>query len=516
MNPKRIRTLKPGKAGDGPVAYWMSRDQRVEDNWALLFARGMAFDSGVPVVVLFCLADEFLGAGGRQYVFMLKGLQELEQALAEKNIPFFFLRGDPGKTIPLFVKKYGIGTLVTDFSPLRIKRGWAEQAASGLEVPFYEVDAHNVVPCWEASPKQEYAAHTFRPKLQALLLGFLEDFPELEPNSELNSELNSKLNSGLHEFSTGGTGNGPEIVRNLQEMGLEELLPEGLRGKSADPFFEPEHFKPGEKAAREVLETFLSERLDSYNALRNDPTKRGVSDLSPYLHFGQLSAQRVAIEVETAKADEEAKKAFLDELLVWKEIADNFCYYSPAYDSFEGFPAWVKESLNSHRKDPREYVYTLEEFEAGKTHDPLWNASQMELLRRGKMHGYMRMYWAKKILEWSESPEKALEIAISLNDRYELDGRDPNGYAGIAWSIGGVHDRAWRERAVIGKLRYMSYEGCRRKFDVDAYIAKYLPGGTLSAEGSREKSMRVKERQRKKHESKGGARGKSLRVNDPG
>ena len=222
-----------------------------------------------------------------------------------------------------------------------------------------------------------------------------------------------------------------------------------------------------------MMDDFLAKKLDSYLTLRNDPTKDGVSDLSPYLHFGQISAQRVVLEVEKSKADPESKKAFLDEILVWKEIADNFCYYNPLYDSFESFPNWVKESLNAHRHDRREYLYTLEEFEAGKTHDPLWNASQMELLSRGKMHGYMRMYWAKKILEWSESPEKALEIAIYLNDRYELDGRDPNGYAGIAWSIGGVHDRAWKERKIIGKLRYMSYEGCKRKFNVNAYISKY-------------------------------------------
>ncbi|HNW38133.1 MAG TPA: deoxyribodipyrimidine photolyase, partial [Methanosarcina vacuolata] len=189
--------------------------------------------------------------------------------------------------------------------------------------------------------------------------------------------------------------------------------------------------------------------------------------------FGQVSAQRVALEVEKTKADLESKRVFLDELLVRKELADNFCYYNPFYDSFDGFPEWAKKTLNSHRHDQRSHIFTLEELETGRTHDPLWNASQIELLRRGKMHSYMRMYWAKKILEWSESPEKALETAIYLNDKYELDGRDPNGYAGIAWSIGGVHDRAWQEREIFGKIRYMSYEGSKRKFDIKSYIAKY-------------------------------------------
>jgi len=459
MNPKRIRTLKPGKSGDGPVAYWMSRDQRVEDNWALLFARAIAEEANVPIVVVFCLTEGFLGAGRRHYEFMLKGLQELERALFRKRIPFCLLQGDPGQKIPEFVKEHGIGNLITDFSPLRVKAEWVGKIIPEIEIPFFEVDAHNVVPCWEASPKQEYAAHTFRPKLYGQLSEFLDEFPELEPNSE-----SLKIPSGHSMW---------KILSGKQEIGIEFLLPEEISGKNKDLLFEPRHFEPGEKAARKVMESFLAERLDSYNKLRNDPTKNALSNLSPYLHFGQISVQRVVLEVEKANSNPESKKAFLDEILVWKEIADNFCYYNPGYDSFESFPDWAKKSLNAHRDDRRKYIYTLEEFEAGKTHDPLWNASQMELLRTGKMHSYMRMYWAKKILEWSESPEKALEIAICLNDRYELDGRDPNGYAGIAWSIGGVHDRAWREREVIGKIRYMSYEGCKRKFDVKSYIEKY-------------------------------------------
>lgn len=459
MNPKRIRVLKPGKSGVGPVAYWMSRDQRVEDNWALLFSRAIAQEADVSVVVVFCLTTDFLGAGERHYDFMLKGLQELEATFFRKNIPFFFLHGEPGKEIPQFVKQYGIGTLVTDFSPLRIKGEWIEKIIPEIEIPFFEVDAHNVVPCWEASPKQEYAAHTFRPKLYGLLPEFLEEFPELEPNPET-----SHISSGAAMM---------EIFSDTPGTGIKALRPEGISGNRNGPLFEPEHFEPGEKAARRVMENFLAEKLDSYHKLRNDPTKHAFSNLSPYLHFGQISAQRVVLEVEKAKSDPESKKAFLDEILVWKEIADNFCFYNSGYDSFESFPDWAKKSLNVHRHDRRTYVYTLEEFEAGKTHDPLWNASQIQLLRTGKMHGYMRMYWAKKILEWSEAPEKALEIAICLNDRYELDGRDPNGYAGIAWSIGGVHDRAWKEREVTGKIRYMSSESCKRKFDVKLYIAKY-------------------------------------------
>ncbi len=472
MNPKRIRTLKSGEPGSGPVAYWMSRDQRVEDNWALLFARGIAEDAGVPLVVIFCMVDEFLGAGLRQYQFMLEGLQEVESSLSLKNIPFMFLRGSPGEEIPSFVDKYGIGTLVTDFSPLRPKREWTEKTASKLKIPFYEVDAHNIVPCWVASGKQEYAAYTFRPKVNALLPEFLVEFPELEPNSRFPETFAGKKAGGK---KAGGYKPGKEVEKSSGSRNTGELLPERLKVADTDPYFEPGHFAPGESAALEVLETFLNERLDSYSTLHNDPTKDVSSDLSPYLHFGQISAQRVALEVEKTSADEESKAAFLEQLIVRRELTDNFCYYNRAYDSFESFPAWAKKTLDAHRQDPREYLYTREELEFAKTHDPLWNASQVQLLRAGKMHGYMRMYWAKKIIEWSESPEKALENALFLNDRYELDGRDPNGYVGILWAIGGLHDRAWREREVFGKLRYMNYSGARRKFDVDAYVARYLP-----------------------------------------
>ncbi len=164
------------------------------------------------------------------------------------------------------------------------------------------------------------------------------------------------------------------------------------------------------------------------------------------------------------------KDAFLEELIIRRELSDNFCFYNPRYDSFDGFPEWARKTLNEHRKDRRPYLYSLEQFETAQTHDKLWNAAQTEMVKRGKMHGYMRMYWAKKILEWTPSPEVAMEVAIHLNNRYELDGRDPNGYAGIAWSIGGVHDRAWNERNIFGKIRYMSYNGCKSKFNIEGYV----------------------------------------------
>ncbi|MBP1757643.1 MAG: Deoxyribodipyrimidine photo-lyase type, partial [Firmicutes bacterium] len=247
------------------------------------------------------------------------------------------------------------------------------------------------------------------------------------------------------------------------------------------------------------LADFLAEGLPFYGE-RNDPNRPVTSRLSPYLHFGQISAQRVALEVQAraAQAVEHAQRIalevqtrddqpvelalgtaaadFLEELIVRRELADNFCFYNPHYDSYDGFPAWARQTLDRHRADPRAYRYSSEQLETGQTADNLWNAAQQELVRQGTMPGYLRMYWAKKLLEWCASPELAMQIAINFNDGYALDGRDPNGYTGIAWSIGGVHDRPWGERPVFGTIRFMSYDGCKRKFSIEDYVRKVKEG----------------------------------------
>jgi len=444
MNTARIRRLtKNDSEGSGPVLYWMSRDQRVQDNWTLIYAQKVALQKKVPLLVVFCLVPEFLGAAMRQYEFMIKGLQELEKSLSKKNIAFQLLRGLPHREIVRTIKKYKIGMVVTDFDPLRIKRQWKEDVGKSVTVPIYEVDAHNIVPCWIASPKQEYGAYTIRPKIKHLLPLFLDAFPRIH----------------RHPYPLM---NGPESGK--WDRAIRKLKAD-TRVKAVD------WIVPGEKAARRALKLFIEKKLGAYDATRNDPTVKGQSQLSPYLHFGHLSAQKVALAVQASPLPGPVKESFLEELIIRRELSDNFCLYTARYDRFEAFPQWAQKTLNEHRKDKRSYLYTLHTFEGADTHDPLWNAAQMEMVTTGKMHGYMRMYWAKKILEWARSPEEALEYAIYLNDKYELDGRDPNGYAGIAWSIGGVHDRAWGARPVFGKIRYMSHNGCKSKFKVAAYIA---------------------------------------------
>ncbi|MFN8482996.1 MAG: deoxyribodipyrimidine photo-lyase [Anaerolineae bacterium] len=448
VNPRRARRLN---AAERPphaqcVIYWMSREQRAQDNPALLYAQEWALKLDLPLHVVFALTPTFPGATGRHYDFMLTGLAEVEQTLRRHNIAFYLLDGDPAAEVPRLVHTATPALVVTDFSPLRVGRAWRETVAQGISVPLVEMDAHNIVPAWLASDKEEHGAYTLRPKIHRLLPEYLTDLPPLQP----------------HPHGHPGAATDWAAVRA------------GLR---ADTSVAPAAgFTPGETAARAALDTFLRERLAAYAHNRNNPAIAGQSDLSPYFHFGHLAPQRAAWEAARYRAEAgENADAFLEELIVRRELSDNFCLYQPAYDSAAAFKPWAQKTLADHRADPRPHLYTHDELEFGRTADAAWNAAQAQMVRHGKMHNYMRMYWGKKLLEWSASPEEALATAIALNDRYELDGRDPNGYTGIAWCIGGIHDRPWPERPIFGKIRYMNYAGLKRKFDVDAYIQANPP-----------------------------------------
>ncbi|KAI8472372.1 MAG: class II photolyase [Monoraphidium minutum] len=472
VNPKRWKVLNEGAIGGGPVIYWMSRDQRMRDNWALLHALEQAGARGAPTAVAFNLVPEYLGAGARQFVFMLKGLREMAPRLEAQGIPFFLLRGDPTVTIPKLVKDTGAGLLVTDYGPLRLGRKWRTEVSSKLgSVLFHEVDAHNVVPVWEASDKREYGARTIRPKIHRALPEFLCEYPDLPRPAPWASATKPAA------------------------IDWEALLAEVRQRGAAVP--EVKWCTPGEDGALDALkgeQGFLSPgRLALYESKRNDPGEPlALSNLSPWLHFGQLSAQRAALEAAKLRAKHKASvEGFLEELVVRRELADNYCHHLPdTYDTLDACYDWARETLRAHAGDKREFVYSRDQLEQGLTHDELWNAAQWEMVHYGKMHGFMRMYWAKKILEWTASPEQALEFAIFLNDKYQLDGRDPNGYVGCLWSIGGIHDQGWAERPVFGKIRYMNYNGCKRKFDIAKYCTRIDrlkreagAGGTAAAAG---------------------------------
>ncbi|KAK6137672.1 hypothetical protein DH2020_028598 [Rehmannia glutinosa] len=457
VQPGRIRVLKQSADTKpaGPVVYWMFRDQRLKDNWALIHAVHQANQWEVPVAIAFNLFNQFKGAKARQLGFMLRGLKKLHSDLQSTlDIPFYLFQATVD-SIPSFLKECGASLLVTDFSPLREVRQWKEEICKRVNesVSIQEVDTHNVVPVWVASDKLEYGARTIRNKINKKLPEYLVDFPDLRTPKRKWATASNFIDWD-------------NLIASVVRQGAE--VPE------------LEWCEPGERAALEVLmgdkTGFLKARLKNYSTDRNNPLKpKGLSGLSPYLHFGQISAQRCALEAQKVrKLNPQAVDAFLEELIVRRELADNFCFYQPHYDSLQGAWEWARKTLMDHAADKREHLYTREQLEKAQTADPLWNASQLEMVYCGKMHVKLiciMMYWAKKILEWTSGPEEALATAIYLNDKYHIDGRDPNGYVGCMWSICGVHDQGWQERPIFGKIRYMNYAGCKRKFDVDGYIA---------------------------------------------
>jgi len=400
VRPERLHRLNSREAsGRGPVLYWMSRDQRAVDNWALFHAQQEALWRGTALVTVFCLAPAFLGAALRQYEFMLEGLRGTERELRRLRIAFVLLTGDPGREIPAFAARAGASLVVTDFDPLRVKMEWRKAAAAGLDVPLVEVDAHNIVPARHASPKQEFGAYTLRPKLNRLLEGFLVPIPPVV------------------EHPRGWAGAPSAVDWDGAKRALKADASVGAVSWIA----------PGAPAGLRMMRGFIGGKLREYPSAGRDPTVDGLSNISPYLHFGQISAQRVALEVMGSGAGEEAKGSFLEELIVRRELSDNFCLHNHGYDSVNCFPAWAARTLVEHAGDVRGPLYSRDRLESADTHDELWNAAQRQMALKGKMHGYLGTYLANKILEWTASPAEALGTVIFLKDRYELDDRDPDG-----------------------------------------------------------------------------------------
>jgi deoxyribodipyrimidine photo-lyase len=444
LQPEQIRErnskpVVPGKIG----LYWMQAAQRAHWNHALEHAIGLANAHGLPLVVLFCLVDDFPEANLRHYRFMLEGLAETRKDLEKKGIRLVVRLGTPQKLVPELAAK--AAWVVTDAGHLRIQRVWRQEVAAKLNCRMVEVETNCVVPVEAASDKENFSAGTLRPRIQRQLPRFLVP---LRQQRVRHPSLSLRAKS-LDLTS---------VDRILQDLNLDRSVPP-VAGAPGGP-----------SAARKKLKSFLREKLDHFHDLRNDPTLDYTSGLSPYLHFGQISPLYVALEA-SKKGEGPGLDAFLEELIVRRELAQNFTHYNPQYDQYEGLANWAKATLEQHAGDPREYLYSLEEFEQARTHDPYWNAAQLELVHAGTMHGYMRMYWGKKILEWTADPLEGFDIALYLNNKYQLDGRDPNGFAGVAWCFG-QHDRAWGERPVYGKVRYMNANGLRRKFKIERYVER--------------------------------------------
>ncbi len=445
----RIRVRNPGPPvpDGGAVVYWMQRAQRADDNPALDVAIAAANELRLPVVVLFVVDPRFPGANLRHFQFMIDGLAELPDALAARGCGFV-LRVGARDEVARFCGDVHAALLVGDENPLREPERWRSHVADAVRIPFWTVDADVVVPS-ALLEKEQWSAGTMRPRVLRHL-----DFC-LRPSARPRARVAWRGPRGL--------------ARVTPHVGLLDGL---LIDRTVSP---ASGWRGGRRAGLARLGQFIRQRLDGYSTMRNRPEADGTSGLSPYLHFGQLGPREIALAARSADAPSEDRQAFVEQLVIRRELAVNFVRYNAAYDRVESAARWARETLDRHRGDPREWVYSERQLEQAETHDALWNAAERQMVESGWMHGYVRMYWAKKILEWSESPEAAMAVAIALNDRYQLDGRDPNGYAGIAWAVAGKHDRAWGpERPVYGTVRYMSLASTSRKFDSRAYIARWF------------------------------------------
>lgn len=433
IEPERIHRLNGRPWAKGQyVLYWMQASQRAFWNPALEFAIDLANKRKLPVLVVFGLTPNYPEANLRHYAWMLEGLRETAQALRERKIGFVMRLGNP-PDIALGLA-HQAAAIVTDRGYLRHQRAWRRYIAEKAPCPVIEVEGDTLVPVEMVYSRQAVSAAVLRHRIQLLVPQFL---------------------CPLHEQA-------PRIWADFAEPSLDPASPEKILPLlKVDRTVKPVDFPSGTSAARKRLRLFIENALPRYAELRSDPRQDVTSGLSPYLHFGQISPVEIAWEV--SRVDGPGATAFLEELIVRRELAINFVWYNPDYNRWEGLPRWARQTLQAHVADPRPALYTLEELELAQTDDPIWNAAQSALVQTGRLHNYLRMYWGKRLLVWTARPEEALRIGLYLNNKYALDGRDPNSYAGVGWCLG-LHDRPFPERPIFGTVRPMTPEGFQRKY----------------------------------------------------
>lgn len=443
---ERIQHLNDADIRDGDyVLYWMQSSQRAEYNHALEYAVQQANDLGQRLLVVFGLTDDYPEANLRHYAFMLEGLKDAEDALRKRGIKLAVRKGSPDDVALEAGKDASL--IVTDRGYMRPQKDWREKVSRKAGRRLTQVESDMVVPVELASEKKEYAARTLRPRIQKHLDEFLV---ELKPTKLDKQSLNMKADG----IDLG------DIEKVLGGMKLD---------RSAGAL--SHLYRGGNSEAKKVFRRFLKNSFGVYDGNRNQPQTDDVSHMSKYLHFGHVSPIYLALEAKDASAGREDIDSFMEELIVRRELTMNFVHYTPNYDSYSCLPDWAKKTLEEHKKDEREHSYTRKQLEDAETHDSYWNAAMKEMVHTGYMHNYMRMYWGKKILEWSNTPEHAYKTTLYLNNKYFLDGRDPNSFANVSW-VFGQHDRGWTERAVYGKVRYMSAGGLERKSKPEKYVEK--------------------------------------------
>jgi deoxyribodipyrimidine photo-lyase len=446
----RVSVRRPGvpPAADGRcVVYWMQRAQRALDNPALNLAVEAANALHQPVVIFFAPVPFYPHTNLRHYAFLAEAIPDTAERARKRGIGFV-LRHYPEHSLARFCDEVKASLVIGDENPMREPNHWRELATKRLNVPLWTVDADVIVPS-KLLEKEQYAARIIRPRLHKQLKQFL-----VAPGNP-EAKFRWKTPRGLHALPDDGSFDITEGWKDLD--------------RSVQPV---DSFRGGTTEALRLLRDFVDHKLAHYPQRHGKPELDGTSRLSPYLHFGHIGPHTVALAVEDSKASRAAKDDFLDQLITWRELSINFVHFNPLYDSIESAADWAHRTLAKHTHDERPVLYSRKQLEHCETHDELWNAAQRQMLHAGWMHNYMRMYWAKKILEWSPSPAVAYQTAVYLNDKYFLDGRDPDGYAGIGWSIAGKFDRPWFDRPIFGTIRYMSGSAARKKFDAEKYISQ--------------------------------------------
>jgi deoxyribodipyrimidine photo-lyase len=444
IQPERIAEHRAAGAPVGRcVLYWMQQSQRATANHALEYAVREANALGLPVLVVFGLLPDYPGANARHYQFMLEGLGEVAQALRKRGIAFMPRLGCPVDVVLDLADEAAL--IVCDRGYMPIQRQWRDRVIEAARCSVVVVESDVVVPVEAVSDHVEYAARTLRPKIWRLFDRFAVDVPQVPVQHASAHWTLPRLDL-------------TDAARVVAELGVD---------RSVSPV---RRFRGGHTEAGRQLDAFLATGLGAYAADAPDVTGAAASQLSPYLHFGQISPLEIVLRVRAeANRLPAGVDAFLEQLVVRRELAMNYAQFMPDLGTYGCLPEWARQTLADHAADPRDPVYTPEQMEQSRTADPYWNAAMTEMRETGYLHNHLRMYWAKQILLWSATPQEAFATISRLNDRYFLDGRDPNSVASIAW-VFGQHDRPWPERAVFGKVRSMTRGGLERKVDTRAYL----------------------------------------------
>jgi deoxyribodipyrimidine photo-lyase len=443
---------RPIRRGANYVLYWAQMNRRVDSNHALEFAVDQANRLKLPVLFYEGVTCDYPFANDRFHTFLLQGVPETARRLARRGIGYCFYlrrrRSDPNDILYRLAAR--AATVVTDDYPGFIVRRYNRTVPAKIDVPYVAVESSCTVPMRYFATKQ-YGAYTLRPRLHKVLGEHLRPLDPVPVQHRWKEKP-------------------PEFHFEVRPEAIGELVASCEIDHSVRPSLS---FEGGRAAAERQLRVFLENRLSRYDRDRNEPAAQATSDLSPWLHFGHISALEVALAAQLHAIENRIPAdGFLEELIVRRELAFNHVLHAgDEAESLGSLQEWARKTLAAHDADPREAVYSYDEFEQGRTHDELWNACQREMLLRGKIHGYYRMYWGKKIIEWSACHQDALDTMFRIHDRWALDGRDPNTSANVLWCFG-LHDRPWGERPVFGMVRYMGLEGMKRKTNTGAYVRR--------------------------------------------